>query len=144
MSYDPNNIFARILRGELPCVRIYEDEHTLSFMDIMPQTPGHCLVIPKEAAVTLLELSPASAAATIQTVQKVARAAQRALDTAGLVVFQLNGTAAGQTVPHIHFHILPGGGIGRLAPHAREPGDMEEIQACAEKIRAALALEPST
>ena len=95
MSYDNNNIFAKILRGEMSCLKVYEDEHTLAFMDIMPQADGHTLVIPKEAAETLLDLSDDAAAATIKTVKKVAKAVKQAMDAEGVSLVQFNGAAAG-------------------------------------------------
>ncbi|MBL8446979.1 MAG: HIT family protein [Zoogloeaceae bacterium] len=138
MSYDPQNVFARILRGELPCVRVYEDAATLAFLDIMPQTEGHTLVLPKEPAATLLDLSPEAAAATIQTTQKVARAVQVAVGAEGLLISQFNGAAAGQTVPHVHFHILPRWEGTRLKAHAREKADPDQLELLAERIIAAL------
>lgn len=137
MAYDDQNIFARILRGELPAIKVYEDEQVLAFMDIMPQADGHTLVIPKTPAVTLLDLPADAAAYTIQIVQKVAKAMEKALDAKGIVLMQLNGAAAGQTVPHIHFHLVPGS-LHELGRHAVQMGDQEKIQALAEKIRAAL------
>ena len=107
MAYDDQNIFARILRGELPAIKVYEDEQVLAFMDIMPQADGHTLVIPKSPAVTLLDLDPQVAAYTIQVVQKVAKAMEKALGLDGIVLMQLSGAAAGQTVPHVHFHLIP-------------------------------------
>ena len=98
-SYDPQNIFAKILRGEIPCIKLHEDEHTLAFMDIMPQTEGHALVIPKEPAVTLFELSDAAAAACMATVRKIGNAQKKGLGADGVVLMQLNGPGAGQTVP---------------------------------------------
>jgi len=98
MAYDEQNIFARIIRGELPAIKLYEDDQVLAFMDIMPQADGHALVIPKTPAVTLLDLPPEAAAYTIQVVQKVAQAIEKALDAKGIVLMQLSGEAAGQTV----------------------------------------------
>lgn len=140
MAYDHNNIFAKILRGEIPCNKVYEDEHTLAFMDIMPQADGHTLVITKEPAETILDLSAAAAAAWIHTVQKVGAAVKSAMGVEGFVLMQLNGAAAGQTVPHVHFHILPTS-LGALVTrvHATKMGDMAEIGKHADKIRAALA-----
>jgi histidine triad (HIT) family protein len=140
MAYDPDNIFARIVRGEIPCIRLYEDAHTLAFMDIMPQSPGHCLVIPKVAGENLLD-SPAEAlAVAIATVQRVARAVQSALGASGVIVQQFNGTSAGQTVFHLHFHIVPVYGAGgALKLHAREKADPAALEQQAAKIRAALA-----
>ena len=137
MAYDDQNIFARILRGELPAIKIYEDDQVLAFMDIMPQADGHALVIPKIPAVTLLDLPADAAAYTIQIVQKIARAIETALDAKGIVLMQLSGEAAGQTVPHVHFHLIPSS-IHQLGRHAAQIGDQEKIKALAEKIKAAL------
>ena len=137
MAYDDQNIFARILRGELPAIKIYEDDQVLAFMDIMPQADGHALVIPKTPAVTLLDLPADAAAYTIQIVQKVVQAMEKALDVKGIVLMQLSGAAAGQTVPHVHFHLIPSS-IHELGRHAAQMGDQEKIKAFAEKIKAAL------
>jgi len=137
MAYDEQNIFARILRGELPAIKVYEDDQVLAFMDIMPQADGHTLVIPKTPAVTLLDLSADAAAYTIQVVQKVAKAIEVGLDAQGIVLMQLSGAAAGQTVPHVHFHLIPSS-VHELGKHALQMGDQEKIKAQAEKIRAAL------
>ena len=137
MSYDNQNIFAKILRGEIPCVKLYEDAHTLSFMDIMPQADGHALVIPKEAAETLLELSDEAAAACIRTTKKVAAAVKKAMDAPGIVIFQLNGSAAGQTVPHYHLHVLPSSLAALGRGHASTMEDPAKLEAIAQKIRAA-------
>ena len=137
MAYDDQNIFARILLGESPAIKIYEDDQVLAFMDIMPQAEGHTLVIPKTPAVTLLDLPADAAAYTIQIVQKIARAIESALDVKGIVLMQLSGEAAGQTVPHVHFHLIPSS-IHHLGRHAAQMGDQEKIKALAEKIKAAL------
>lgn len=137
MTYDDQNIFARILRGELPAIKVYEDDQVLAFMDIMPQAEGHTLVIPKSPAVTLLDLAPEAAAYTIQIVQKIAKAIEQALDVDGIVLMQLSGAAAGQTVPHVHFHLIPSS-VHELGKHAVQMGDQEKIKALAEKIKAAL------
>jgi len=137
MAYDEQNIFARILRGELPAIKVYEDDQVLAFMDIMPQADGHTLVIPKTPAVTLLDLPADAAAYTIQMVQKVAKAIEVGLDAQGIVLMQLSGAAAGQTVPHVHFHLIPSS-VHELGKHALQMGDQEKIKAQAEKIRAAL------
>lgn len=137
MVYDDQNIFARILRGELPAIKIYEDDHVLAFMDIMPQADGHALVIPKVPAVSLLDLPPEAAAYTIQIVQKIAKAIETALDAKGIVLMQLSGAAAGQTVPHVHFHLIPSS-IHELGRHAAQMGDQEKIKSLAEKIKAVL------
>ena len=137
MAYDEQNIFARILRGELPAIKVYEDDQVLAFMDIMPQADGHTLVIPKTPAVTLLDLPADAAAYTIQVVQKVAKAIEVGLDAKGIVLMQLSGAAAGQTVPHVHFHLIPSS-VHELGKHALQMGDQEKFKAQAEKIRAAL------
>jgi histidine triad (HIT) family protein len=141
MAYDTNNIFAKILRGEIPCTKIYEDEYTLAFMDIMPQADGHTLVISKEPAETILDLSPEGAAAWIHSVQKVSKAVKTAMGVDGFVLMQLNGVAAGQSVPHVHFHILPTS-LGALMKraHGAQMGDMQQILRFAEKIKAVLAV----
>ena len=138
MAYDPNNIFARILRGELPKVAVYEDEHTLAFMDIMPSTPGHTLVIPKEPCETIFDCSPEGAAAVIRTTRKVAAAVKKAFGVPGIMLVQLNGTAAGQSVPHLHFHILPRAEGLDMKMHGRAMVDPKTLVPIAEKIRAAL------
>ena len=137
MAYDDQNIFARILRGELPAIKVYEDDQVLAFMDIMPQAEGHTLVIPKTPAVTLLDLPADAAAYTIQIVQKIARAIETALDAKGIVLMQLSGVAAGQTVPHVHFHLIPSS-VHELGRHEAQMGDQEKIKAFAEKIKAVL------
>jgi histidine triad (HIT) family protein len=137
-SYDPNNIFAKILRGEVPCVKVCEDDKTLAFMDVMPQTEGHVLVIPKEAAADLLEVSPEAASAIVVTAQKVAKAVKKALNPPGIMLAQLNGRGAGQSVFHVHFHVIPRYAGVDMKLHAREMENPEKLKAVAEKIRAAL------
>ena len=137
MLYDDQNIFARIIRNELPAIRVYEDDQVVAFMDIMPQAEGHTLVIPKTPAITLLDLPPEAAAYTIQIVQKIAQAMKTALDVKGIVLMQLSGASAGQTVPHVHFHLIPSS-VHELGKHALHMGDQEKIKALAEKIKAAL------
>lgn len=138
MAYDTNNIFAKILRGEIPCIKLYEDEHTLSFMDIMPQVDGHALVIPKEPATTIFELSDAAAAACMATVRKIGNAQKQGLGAEGVVLMQLNGPAAGQSVPHFHIHVIPGSIADLRKPHASVMGNQAHIQALAEKIKGSL------
>ncbi len=139
MAYDPENIFAKILRGEAPCTRIYEDDRTLAFLDVMPQAEGHTLVIPKAPAEDLFALEPDMAAALIKTTQKVAKAVKAAMGARGIMLAQLNGAAAGQSVFHVHFHIIPREGGIDLKLHAREMADPAELEKVAAKIRAALA-----
>jgi histidine triad (HIT) family protein len=138
MTYDPNNIFARILRGELPCVKVYEDELTLSFMDIMPSVEGHTLVITREPAEGILDLSPEGAAALIRTTQKIAKAVKAGLNAPGVMLAQLNGAAAGQSIPHIHFHVLPRETGLDLKLHGRAMVKPEVLEPVAARIRAAL------
>lgn len=138
MSYNNDNVFARILRGELPCFKIYEDEQTLAFMDIMPQADGHALVIPKYPAETLAELPAEYAVPMMLTVQKVMAAQKSTMGVEGVVLMQLNGTAAGQTVPHLHFHLIPAH-LSELKRHGAEQGDMAHIKALATKLTAVLA-----
>lgn len=138
MAYDNNNVFAKILRGELPKVAVYEDAHTLAFLDIMPATPGHTLVIPKEPCETIFDCSPEGAAATIRTTQKVAAAVKKTFDVPGIMLVQLNGTAAGQSVPHLHFHILPRAEGLDMKMHGRAMVDPKTLLPIADRIRAAL------
>jgi histidine triad (HIT) family protein len=138
LTYDNNNVFARIIRGELPCIKVYEDAETLAFMDIMPQMPGHLLVLPKAPAVTLYQLPDDAALACFRTIKKVGAALQQAMGVSGSSLVQHNGSYAGQSVPHVHFHLLPGPLKG-LKPHAQVSGDHTEIEAIAARIRALLA-----
>jgi histidine triad (HIT) family protein len=119
MPYDRQNTFARILRGELPRFLVYEDEATLAFMDIMPQSDGHVLIIPKEPATRIFDLSEAAAVACIKTTRRVAIAVKTAFHTDQLVIAQVNGPLAGQTVPHVHFHVIPRFEGKPLKEHAR-------------------------
>ena len=138
MAYDNSNIFAKILRGEVPSVKVFEDDKTLAFMDVMPQADGHTLVIPKEPAENIFELSPDGAAALIKTTQKVAKAVKKGLDAPGIMISQLNGRPAGQSVFHVHFHIIPRSGGVDFRFHAREMESPEKLKALAEKIKGAL------
>jgi histidine triad (HIT) family protein len=139
VPYDPNNIFAKIIRGEAPAFKVYEDAHTIAFMDIMPQAEGHTLVIPKEHAVDIFDLSPEGAAALIKATQKVAAAVRQVTNAPGILLAQLNGAAAGQTVFHIHVHIIPRTSGLDLELHARKMADFEKLKALAAKIAAAVA-----
>jgi histidine triad (HIT) family protein len=138
MTYDPGNIFARILRGEVPAHKVFEDTHTLAFMDVMPQAEGHTLVIPKWAAENLFDLPQESLVATILTTQRVARAVKKAFDAPGIMIAQLNGRDAGQSVFHIHFHIVPRYDGIDLRFHARDMADAKVLAGHAARIRAAL------
>ena len=139
MAYDPQNVFAKILRGELPCLKLHEDAQTLSFMDIMPQSDGHVLVIPKESAETLLDLSEASLLACMRIVHRMSACVKKAMNADGMMLAQLSGTAAGQTVPHVHFHVVPRYAGEPIRMHAAVQEDPEKLEKFATKIRAALA-----
>ena len=138
-AYDDNNIFAKILRGEIPCHKLYEDEHTLAFMDVMPQAPGHLLVVPKTGSRNLLDADPEVLARTIPVVQKLAVAAKEAFDADGVFIAQFNEPAAGQNVFHLHFHVIPRKEGEPLKPHSGVMADGDILKAHAEKIKAALA-----
>ncbi len=138
MTYDPNNIFAKILAGDIPCHKICEDAHTLAFMDVMPQVDGHCLVIPKIGSRNLLDAKPEHLASLMTTVQKVARAAKSAFNADGVQIRQYNEEAAGQTVFHLHVHILPLNAGQTLRPHTGKMADHALLARHAEMIRKAL------
>ena len=135
MAYDSGNVFARILRGELPSVKVHEDNFTLAFMDIMPSADGHTLVIPKEPAETIHDLSAAGAAALITTTQRVACAVKAALGCEGIMLVQLNGAAAGQSVGHVHFHVVPRTAGLDLHLHGRARAEVRDLERTADSIR---------
>ena len=139
MAYDHQNIFAKIIRGEMPCFKVYEDEHTIAFMDIMPQAEGHTLVIPKTPARNVLDATPAQLAAVTATVQKVSHAVMKAFAAPGVTLAQYNESAGGQVVFHLHFHVMPRQEGVPLQPHTGKMADHGVLAAHAEKIRAALA-----
>jgi histidine triad (HIT) family protein len=141
VAYDPNNIFSKILRGEVPCHKVYEDDVALAFMDIMPRAEGHVLVIPKEPARGLLDADPNTLAALIVRVQLIARAMKKAFQAEGVTLQQFNESAGGQVIFHLHFHILPRWDGVSLRPPGTM-GDPEKLKAQAEKIRAELANAP--
>jgi histidine triad (HIT) family protein len=137
MQYDQNNVFAKILRGELPAHKIYEDADTLAFMDIMPRAPGHALVIPKTPARNVLDATPEQLAACMRTVQRVANAAMKAFNSGGITIQQFNESAGGQIVFHLHFHVLPRhDGVSLKPPGRKESPDV--VAASADKLRKAL------
>lgn len=138
MAYQTDNVFAKILRGELPAHKVCEDEHSLAFMDLMPQVEGHTLVIPRYPAEDLLDLPPEHLCHTLVTAQRVARAVKRAFAAEGIMLAQLSGAAAGQTVFHFHFHILPRSAGIDLRLHARNPAPPEVLAEHARRIREAL------
>lgn len=137
--YDPDNIFAKILRGEIPCAKVYEDDHVLSFMDAFPQVIGHTLVIPKAPSRNMLDIDPNVLGGVIKRTQIIAQAVNEALSPDGIIITQFNGAPAGQTVFHLHFHILPRYDSGDMKPHASgQMADMGELKSLAEKIASAL------
>ena len=138
MAYDDNNVFAKILRSEIPCVKVFEDEKNLAFMDVMPQAEGHVLVIPKEPAENILELSSESAMALMTATQKVAKAVKKGLNAPGVMLAMLNGAPAGQSVFHVHFHVIPRSAGVDLGLHARGMVDPKSLEPIAAKIRSAL------
>ncbi|MCB1508158.1 MAG: HIT family protein [Hyphomicrobiaceae bacterium] len=138
-AYDDNNIFQKILKGELPAHKIYEDDKTLAFMDIMPRADGHALVIPKTGSRNMLDIDPADIAAVMETVQKVARAAMEAFDAEGVTIQQFNEPAGGQVVFHTHVHVIPRHDGVKLRPHTGDMADGAVLAAQAEKYRAVLA-----
>jgi histidine triad (HIT) family protein len=140
--YDQNNVFAKILRGEIPSFKVYEDATALSFMDAMPQSDGHTLVIPKVEARNFFDIAPAALADLINATQHVAKGVQQAFKPDGMRIIQFNEAAAGQTVFHIHFHILPCYEGKEIRGHNRDWADKGVLAQHAEKIRAALANLP--
>ncbi|MFZ1104032.1 MAG: HIT family protein [Hyphomicrobiaceae bacterium] len=138
MAYDSSNVFARILRGELPAHKVYEDAETLALMDIMPRCEGHALVIPKAPVRNVLDASEAQLAACIRTVQKVAAAAKQAFAADGITLLQANEGAGGQVVFHLHFHVMPRWEGKPLGPPATQMAKPEVLAANAERLRKAL------
>jgi histidine triad (HIT) family protein len=139
MAYDENNIFAKILRGEIPCHKLYEDKVTLAFLDIMPRTEGHTLVITKEKARDLFDIKPGALAKLMAVVQKLAPKIKEAVDADGVLIQQFNGAASGQTVFHLHVHIVPIKQGVPVKPHAGQMEDQAKLAAIADKIRKRLA-----
>lgn len=139
-DYDTDNIFARILREEIPSVRVWEDDDVLVFMDVFPQSEGHVLVIPKRSqARNLLEIAPGDLARVIGAVQRTARAVERALRPDGLSIMQFNGEAGGQTVFHLHFHVIPRWADRPMKGHDHAPmADTATLRTLADRIAAAL------
>lgn len=139
MSYDTNNIFAKILRDELPSERVYEDAETLVIMDIMPRVDGHVLVIPKTPARNMLDATPQQLATCMNTVQRVSHAVMHAFDAGGVTLQQFNEAIGGQEVFHLHFHVMPRHEGVKPRPPASKMEDMAVLKANADKIRAALS-----
>jgi histidine triad (HIT) family protein len=137
--YDNDNIFAKILRGELPCHKVYEDAATFAFMDIMPRGNGHCLAIPKTPARNILDVAADDLAKVMNTTQLLAKAVMKAFEADGVTVQQYNETAGGQIVFHLHVHIIPRFDGVKLRPHSGEMEDQDVLKSNAEKISRILA-----
>jgi histidine triad (HIT) family protein len=138
-NYDPNNIFAKILRGEFPCHKIYEDEKTLAFLDIMPRAPGHALVVPKAPARNLLDIAPADLAHVHQVAQKIAKAGMKVFKADGITIQQFNESAGGQVVFHLHVHVIPRKQGVPMKPPASEKEKPEALAEHAKALAAAIA-----
>jgi histidine triad (HIT) family protein len=138
-AYDDNNIFAKILKGEIPSYRVYEDEYTVAFMDVMPQSPGHTLVVPKAPSRNIFDADPAALQQAITVVQKIAVAVREAFDADGVYIAQFNEPPAGQTVFHLHFHVIPRIEGVALKPHSGKMEDGAVLAENARKIIEALA-----
>jgi len=138
-SYDPNNIFAKILRGELPCYKVYEDDKSFAFLDIMPRAPGHTLVLPKAPARNILDVSPADLAHVMTVAQKIAKAALKAYEADGITIQQFNEGAGGQVVFHLHVHVIPRKAGVAMKPPASVKEKPEALAEHAKKLAAAIA-----
>ena len=137
-AYDANNPFAKILRGEFPCYKVYENDHVLAFLDIMPRSPGHTLVIPKAPARNILDIAPDDFAHVARAGQKIARAAMTAFDADGITLQQFSEAAGGQVVFHLHVHVMPRHNGVALLPPASRKEDGKVLEANAAKLIAAL------
>ncbi|MEA2928267.1 MAG: histidine triad family protein [Hyphomicrobiales bacterium] len=137
-SYDPNNIFAKILRGELPCHKVYEDDKTLAFLDIMPRAPGHTLVLPKAPARNLLDVEPDDLAHVMQVAQTIAKAQRTVFGADGITVQQFNESAGGQVVFHLHVHLVPRNAGEPMKPPASVREEPAVLSDQALKLAAAL------
>lgn len=140
MAYDDQNIFAKILRGEIPCTPVYEDDDVLAFMDVMPQSPGHVLVIPKAPSESMLDIDTGTLSTLIRAVHKLAPAVKAGMQADGFIIKQFNGATAGQTVLHTHFHIIPAFKGRAMRPHVGETERPAVLEGHAAKIRNALAV----
>jgi histidine triad (HIT) family protein len=138
-TYDDQNIFAKILRGEIPSHRIYEDDHVIAFMDVMPQGKGHALVVPRQPSRNLLDADPTTLGPLVRAVQRVAQAAMRAFGADGVTVVQFNEPVAGQSVFHLHFHVIPRFDGVPLKPHTGTMEDQKVLAENAEALRKAIA-----
>jgi histidine triad (HIT) family protein len=137
-SYDQNNIFAKILRGELPCHKVYEDDKALAFLDIMPRAPGHTLVLPKSPARNLLDVDPIDLAHVMQVTQKIAQASMKVFGADGITIQQFNESAGGQVVFHLHVHVIPRHEGVAMKPPASVKAEPSELSDQALKLAAAL------
>ena len=137
-AYDPNNIFAKILRGELPAYKVYEDDRTLAFLDIMPQATGHTLVIPKAPSRNILDAAPDDLAYVVKIAQKIAKVTMAVFSADGVNLIQFNEPAAGQTVYHLHVHVIPRQDGVPLRPHGSYKEDPGVLAEQAAKLAAAL------
>jgi histidine triad (HIT) family protein len=137
-SYDPNNVFAKILRGEMPCYKVYEDERAFAFLDIMPRTPGHTLVIPKAPARNILDIAPDDLAHVMKVTQKIARAGMKAFEADGITVQQFSEPAGGQVVFHLHVHVMPRTNGIALKPPASFKEDSAVLAEQANRLAAAI------
>jgi histidine triad (HIT) family protein len=137
-AYDPNNVFAKILRGEIPSQKVHEDGKTLAFMDVMPQAKGHTLIVPKNASRNLFDIAQEDLCAVMGQAQRIARALKEAFAADGVLIMQFNEAAAGQTVFHFHVHIIPRHEGVPLTQHARQMADPAELAEHAKMIRSAL------
>lgn len=138
MTYDKNNIFAKILRGEVPCHKVFENEDAIVFMDVMPQSTGHALVVPKAASRNVLDADPKVLAKLLPLIQKISIASKRAFDADGITVMQFNEPAGGQTVFHLHYHVIPRFEGLPLKAHSGKMEDAAVLQVNAGKLKAAL------
>lgn len=136
-AYEDDNIFAKIIAGELPCHKVYEDDKTLAFMDIMPQAKGHVLIIPKQKAVELSQLEPEYASAVLMTAKKIMAAQRKVFQREGIIQMQLNGAEAGQTVFHYHVHLIPSN-FHELGKHASTQADSAELAELAKQLKEAI------
>ncbi len=137
-AYDPNNPFAKILRGEFPCYKVYEDDHVLAFLDIMPRAPGHTLVIPKAPARNILDISVDDYLHVARATHKIAAAARKTFNADGVTILQANERAGGQVVFHLHVHVMPRRDGEQLGPAATRKEDPKVLEDNAAKLAAAL------
>jgi histidine triad (HIT) family protein len=138
-SYDPNNVFAKILRGEMPCHKVYEDEGAFAFLDIMPRVPGHTLVIPRAPARNILDIAPDDLAHVVKVAQKIARAGMKVFDADGITLQQFSEPAGGQVVFHLHVHVMPRKNGVALKPPASFKEDPAVLAEQAGQLAAAIA-----